>query len=231
MAPTPANPNPPQPTTSPSTAVNSWSTAAIVGLSIFVFFVILFACTITGFLLHRRRERNKLPKSQRPASYRPYRVSSISKEGLLANDTPTTQRDRKSSMFSNDGQYSSVSLYAEHDTLDSRRSVETSTLIPLHESPDEDEHGADPMESATTSDGSGVSSVGGSGSRSSSRYSMSSSGGSLGMANIPIPTQEREYVTRPREARRMSSASSRYYEINTTLASEIPPVPKIVVSP
>lgn len=188
-------------------------TGSIVAIAVFIFFGLGFAITITAFIIHRRRERNKLPPENRPTSYHPFRTNSA-KSSLLANQAPTPEDD-KSSMFSRDR--SSVSLYLDTDVHDTRRkSVDTVPLIPLQITPAEDVH--DPLD-RTTSVGSGISSR--------SRHSLSPIG--------PI-TDEQDLGSR-RTRPRSTSAASRYYESMSPLrennpASISPPqVPKIVHTP
>ncbi|KAF2791778.1 hypothetical protein K505DRAFT_376518 [Melanomma pulvis-pyrius CBS 109.77] len=219
MAPTPVETNVAQPSSTAAAAPEkTWNTASIVGVSIFGVFVLLFAITLTAFLIHRQRELKKLPPSHRPTSYHPFRTNSA-KDGLLAHAAPTPEKDRTSDMFSRE-RHSSVSLYVDHDISDRRASVETSSLIPLHVSPIEGPNGQDPMDKAATSVGSGTS-------RGSSRFSTTSSG-SLGLSTIPVPGQEPGEERRPVGSRRVSSA--RYYDINTAVAPQVPQIPKIVHS-
>jgi hypothetical protein len=128
-------------------------------------------------------------------------------------------------MFSRDSRHSSVNLYVDesHAVEGTKKSVETQSLIPLHVSPIEDLRGEDPMDRAAGSNGSGVSSN----SRNSSRFSTTSSGGSLGLSAIPVPGQQLN-LERPKGTRRLSSA--RYYEVGTAVAPPVPMIPKIVHS-
>lgn len=223
MAPLPTDEQPPtpQPTDSPPTTIidKPWSTPAIVSLAIFAFFVVALAVTMVAFYLHRRAERNKLPIEKRPISYHPFRTnSSNDKQGLLANQAPSPEED-KSSMFSRDRSSANLSVYVDHEPQDKRASVETVSLIPLHVTPAEEL--VSPLESSM---GSGVS-------RGSSLYS-STTGGSLGMGQIPIPPDTADIGSMPipkTRARSTSATSMRYYETATTNPS--PQIPKIVHTP
>ncbi|KAF2263982.1 hypothetical protein CC78DRAFT_580902 [Lojkania enalia] len=189
-----------------------WSTASIVGLSIFAFFIVCFAITGFAYWYHRRAERNKLPPEHRPTSYHPFRTASSAKSSLLANAAPSPEDDKRS-MFSRESR-TSVSLYVDTDVTDRRASMETVSLIPLHVTPAEEV--LDPMERHVESNGSGVS-------RQSTRTSGSGSGS---VALSPIPNEEHDLGIRKTRERSTSTASTRYYEANTK-----PPVPKIVHTP
>lgn len=216
MAPTPVDNQPKAPEQTSEPEKGGLSTASIVGIAIFAFFVVAVGVTFIAFYFHKRSERNKLPPEKRPASYHPFRTESA-KSSLLANAAPSPEDD-KSSMFSRD-RNSSLSLYVDTDNHDKRHSTDTVSLIPLHVTPAEEDR--DPFD-RTNSVGSGV-----------SRYSTTTSGGSLGIRQIPVPeeTEERDLGVRPQtRARSTSTASTRYYEANSPLESA-PPIPKIVTTP
>ncbi|KAF2202949.1 hypothetical protein GQ43DRAFT_430301 [Delitschia confertaspora ATCC 74209] len=151
MAPTPTdghNPIPLQPTTShpkPDEDPHKLSTASIVALGIFGFFLVCFAVTFIGFCLHKRAQLKRLPPDLRPVStYRPYRNSSDArrsrdKAGLLANaaEVPETPQvddgDRMASSMFSRHRASSVNLYVpdEQQYDPKRASMETVSLIPV----------------------------------------------------------------------------------------------------
>ncbi|KAF2276107.1 uncharacterized protein EI97DRAFT_458605 [Westerdykella ornata] len=217
MAPIPSDPAPSP--TPPDPKTNRMSTASIVGLSVFAFFAVSLAITLTAYFLHRRAERNKLPPEKRPVSYHPFRTASSSstttttaQASLLANAAPTPEDD-KSSMFSRDRD-ASLSLYVDTEMHErsKRASIDTVSLIPLHVTPADDE-GVSPLERADST-GSG-----GARGRSSVRLSLAPEemdGGGRGGGR----------KARPRST---SAASVRYYEVNApspVVAS--PQVPTIV---
>lgn len=139
-------------------------------------------------------------------------------------------------MFARD-RGSSLSLYVDsgiHNDRSKRASIDTVSLIPLHVTPPaaedgQDRGGADYMDSV----GSGVSGT--------SRYSRSTSGGSvsrlspstsqssLGLSGIPVPEESRGNGEKARP-RSTSSASVRYYEAVNGGGNAMP-VPKIVTTP
>jgi hypothetical protein len=216
MAPTPVDTQPKAPEQTGEANKGGLSTASIVGIAFFAFFAVALGITFIAYYFHKRSERNKLPPEKRPASYHPFRTNSA-KSSLLANAAPSPEDD-KSSMFSRD-RNSSLSLYVDTDSHDRRHSTDTVSLIPLHVTPAEEDH--DPF-NRMDSVGSGV-----------SRYSTTSSGGSLGVRQIPVPEEvaERDLGVRPQtRARSTSSASARYYESNSPLESH-PQIPKIVTTP
>ncbi|KAF2019114.1 hypothetical protein BU24DRAFT_405826 [Aaosphaeria arxii CBS 175.79] len=194
---------------------NSWSTAAIVSLSIFTFITVSTIVTITAYYLHRRAQHKKLPPEMRPVSYHPFRTQSSDKAALLQNGAPSPEED-KTSMFSRD-RGSSLSLYVDTQHQDRRASMETINLIPLHVTPAEEAR--DPL-SQNDSNGSGVSGS----SRSSRRTSDT-----LGVSTISVPEGAASVGGRPTRPRSTSSTSQRYYEVTTTNPS--PQVPKIVHTP
>lgn len=185
---------------------------AIVGLSVFGFFIVVFSITLIGYLFHRRAERNKLPPEKRPASYHPFRTSSThstAKSSLLVNAAPTgTDEDTandKSSMFSR-SRASSLSVYIDpdvHADRSKRASVDTVSLIPLHVTPPAEEVHDNPIDSSA---GTSVSNM--------SRLSLSTStsGGSLGMSQVPVPPEGYDASRLRGRPRSTSATSMRYYE-------------------
>lgn len=204
-------------------AKRSLGAESIVGLSIAAFFAVVITITLLGYYYHRRAERNKLPPDQRPVSYHPFRTASGAhsttvKSSLLANAEPAPSDEDsndKSSMFSRN-RNSSLSLYVDsqvHTEKHKRVSVDTVSLIPLHITPAE-ESDRNPMDSMTGSTGTGVSSIRSNASRLSLGTTTTTTGGSLGMSQIPVPEQAGGYagegrITRPRST---STTSVRYYE-------------------
>lgn len=224
MAPTPVDNTPiAQPTNDPKKGqANGMTTASIVGLSITIFFALAFAVTLTGYVLYRRAERNKLPPEKRPASYHPFRTNS-DKSGLLANAAPSPEED-KSSMFSRERSTSNVSLYVDSEShnKNKRASIDTVSLIPLSVTPAAEVH--DPLDNSTS--GTGVSSL--------SRYSFEARDSRLSVGVFSDIGTEGEWQsgrkTRPRST---SAASARYYEVNAAerVDGSGPTIPKIVHTP
>ncbi|KAF2866808.1 hypothetical protein BDV95DRAFT_611480 [Massariosphaeria phaeospora] len=196
------------PTPPPPNSSGKWGTPAIVAVSIFAVFALVFTTTMVLWYLHRRAAKAKLPPSHRQSSYRPFRSSSSAKAGLLANAAPTPEDD-KSNMFTRH-RGSSVSLYVDtemHDARNKRASMDTVSLIPLHVTPALDKTTLDrersPIEDQNLNTVSGLS-------RASSRYSV---GGSLALSPLsPMLDADGDLgnvKTRPRST---SAASQRYYD-------------------
>jgi hypothetical protein len=211
MAPIPGNIGAnPQAGNEPVKKDGGMATGTIVALSLFAFFVVGFAITLTAYYLHRRAELNKLPPEKRPVSYRPFRTTSSSaKAGLLANAAPSPEED-KSSMFSRD-RGSSLSLYVDEEleVRSKRTSIDTVSLIPLQVTPVEEVH--DPIMGRTNSEGSAVS----------SRLSLTPA--------ALLPEDSYDLGTRSTRPRSTSATSVRYYDANATNAA--PQIPKIVHTP
>lgn len=222
MAPTSIDtaPNAPTATATANPEDGKWTTASIVGVSFFAFFLVAFAVTLGGYFYHRRAARNKLPPEARPTSYHPFRtMSNTDKSGLLANAAPAPEDDKRS-MYSRDSR-ASISLYVDtdHDLENRRRSMDTVSLIPLHVTPGDERD--DPM-GRTNSTGSGVT------------ISSRSSRGSLGLTTIHMPrdhTQEQDLGVPKTRARSSSAASARYYEVTPTDTVSPVQIPKIVHTP
>ncbi|KAF2740044.1 hypothetical protein EJ04DRAFT_264533 [Polyplosphaeria fusca] len=216
MAPTPSATatSAPTATAAAKASEGKWSTASIVGVSFFVFFLLAFAITVAAYYYHRRAERNKLPPEARPTSYHPFRtLSHTDKSGLLANAAPDPEDDKRS-MFSRKSR-SSVSLYVDSEHGPDRRSMDTVSLIPLHITPGDEVD--DPMDNST---GSGVTA------------SSTSTRGSLGLSTIPVPQEQEQDLGVPKtRVRSSSAASARYYEVTPTETTPPVQIPKIVHTP
>jgi hypothetical protein len=192
-------------------------TSTLVAIVAIAIFGLCISLSLAHCIYRRCVDRKKIPPEKRSMSYRPYRRES-SKTSLLANAGPTPDTD-KSSMFSREASHSSVSLIVDSYT-EPRHSIERAALIPLHvTSAYEDRELMTPDISL------------GSGFTGRSMYSRATSGGSLGLSQIPIPGSEDNLdVSRTRMRPRSTSTSSmRYYEANT--APPTPTLPKFVHIP